>query len=337
MKYQHLDTPAHIKAYKNNIRFASLYLGSRLMGTLGFCYRKISTAGKTIHGSYLRYYSFIPMVQAILGAKSKFEKRRQRPVHDSLKSKILALFGKPHLLDFPGHKEKDKLVIFAYAESRNEQLKNMINQIGFEHIRSFLTVAFSRYNPKEKPGVSLLQPNDRDEMKKLLAEFYSEYSFYNDEFAFCYDKCYVIKEGDEIIAGLSVIPNSIRLIEMPGIWGWIIMKILPRAPFYRRLFQPEEFRFLIFESIYYKKGKEKALEKLMESVCAIEGYNRGLAWLDDRSELYDMLRSEINMGIINRMLNARPGLIYSRFINMNEDEKEDFFERPAYISSFDFS
>jgi hypothetical protein len=43
------------------------------------------------------------------------------------------------------------------------------------------------------------------------------------------------------------------------------------------------------------------------------------------------------MGALNRMLNAKPGLVYVRFINFDDREKEYFYEAPAYISGFDFS
>ena len=43
------------------------------------------------------------------------------------------------------------------------------------------------------------------------------------------------------------------------------------------------------------------------------------------------------MGALNRMLNAKPGLVYTRFLNFSEEEKEPFYNAPAYISGFDFS
>ena len=64
-----------------------------------------------------------------------------------------------------------------------------------------------------------------------------------------------------------------------------------RHPILERLFHPEEFRHLVFDAIYCKKGKEDKLAALFESVCAFEGYLTGLTWLDDRSELFDKLRS----------------------------------------------
>lgn len=45
----------------------------------------------------------------------------------------------------------------------------------------------------------------------------------------------------------------------------------------------------------------------------------------------------MRMGAINRILNAKPGLVYARFVNMTDQEKECFYDAPAYISGFDFS
>jgi hypothetical protein len=128
-----------------------------------------------------------------------------------------------------------------------------------------------------------------------------------------------------------------KIYDIPGIWGWVMMKLLPKIPYYRRLFRPGEFRYIVFDAIYCKEGCERKLATLFESVCAAEGYYTGLTWLDDRSRLYDELRTGGRMGALNRMLNAKPGLVFIRFVNFDDKEKEPFFEAPAYISGFDFS
>ncbi len=337
MRYQLLNIKDKIAAYRNNIRFVSLYMKDRLTGTIGFCYRKITTAGKFFHSSYLRYFAFMPVFQAALNSKGFTTRQRPERRAETWKDKVLAFFRKPQMLDFPGYERDEKHVVYAYVESMNERSKNFIQQVGFEHIRTFLTVAFSRFDPGQSDQVSKLHESEVVKMKSLLAEFYSGHSFYSDMFSFYTDKCYVVKEDEEIIAGLSVIPSSFNVVHMPGIWGWIFMKVLPFTPLFKRIFQPEELRFLIFESFYFKKGREKSLEMLMESVCAIEGYNLGLTWLDDRSELYDRVRTQINLGALNRMLNAKPGLVYANFINFSDTEKDLFFNRPAFISGFDFT
>ena len=103
------------------------------------------------------------------------------------------------------------------------------------------------------------------------------------------------------------------------------------------MFRPDEFRYLVFDAIYCRKGREKLLADLFETACAEEGFNTGLTWLDDRSTLYDKIRTDVKMGALNRMLNAKPGLVYTKFINLTEEEKDHFYDVPAYISGFDFS
>jgi hypothetical protein len=115
------------------------------------------------------------------------------------------------------------------------------------------------------------------------------------------------------------------------------MKVLPKVPYFRKLFSPDEFKFLVFDAIYFKKGREDVLPDLFESVCAVEGFNTGLMWLDDRSTLYDKIRSGRRMGALNRMLNAKPGLVFTKFVNFPDEAKDIFYDVPAYISGFDFT
>lgn len=336
MRYMLRNIPERIAAYKN-IRFVSLFKGNRLTGTVGLCYRTVCNGNRQYHASYLRYLSFMPVFQNALDAKGPGNIRKREKESESMKSKILSFFRKPYILDLPGYNEEDKHVVYAYVESMNERSKNLIHQVGLEYIRSFLTVAFSRFSPAISPGVSKLEESDKPRMRSLLSDFYNGYSFYTDEFTFWNNNYYVLKEGEEIVAGISALPSSYMIVDVPGVWGWVLMNVLPWIPFYRKLFRPGEFRFLVFGSIYYRKGREKELEKLMESVCAIENFHTGLTWVDDRSGLYETLRGEINMGAINRILNAKPGLVYAGLTNMDDDDADSFYDRPAFISGFDFT
>jgi hypothetical protein len=326
-----------IDAYKNQIRFVSLYKKNKITGTVGSCFRISGQGNLRYPTSYLRYLAF----QSTYQGDSGFIKRNKtliRPEHDdSFKQKTLEIFSKPHMLDFDNVSEGDKHIMYAFVESMNERSKNLVHQAGYEYIRSFLTVAFSRFSPKTDSRVSKLKDNEKPLMKSLLEEYYRDYSFFSTDYSFFGDKYYVLKEGDEIIAGVCAIPSIYKVYDLPGVWGWVMMKFLPKLPFFRRLFRPGEFRYLVFDAIYCRKGSEKMLGKLFESACAQEGFNTGLTWLDDHSELYDKMRTIVRMGALNRMLNAKPGLVYTRFINLTEEEKEAFYNAPAYISGFDFS
>jgi hypothetical protein len=326
-----------IAAYKDRIRFVSLYKKNKITGTVGSCFR-VSGQGKLRYPtSYLRYLAFQSIYQTDTGGRMRKEAIIKHEKDDNFKQKTLEIFSKPHLLDLSNVFEGDKHVMYAFVESMNERSKNLVHQAGYEYIRSFLTVAFSRFSPKPDQRVVKLKDEEKAEMESLLLEYYRDYSFFSADYSFFGDKYYLLKEENKIIAGVSAIPSVYKVYEVPGIWGWVMMKVLPKTPFFRRLFRPGEFRYLVFDAIYCRKGREDQLAKLFESACACEGFNTGLIWLDDHSQLYEKIRTGVKMGAINRMLNAKPGLVYSRFINLTEKEKEYFYNAPAYISGFDFS
>jgi hypothetical protein len=338
LRYSLQNTSSRIDAYKDKIRFITLLRNNKIMGTIGACFRETRLRDKQYATSHLRYLTVHASYQTVKRWRVRKEAPDRKSIkEESFKQKLLEYFRKPYLLDLPDVNEGDKHIMYAYVESRNEKSKNLIHQAGYEYIRSFLTVAFSRFFPKTDKRVVKLKEEEKPVMEKLLSDFYKDYSFYTSEFSFFGDRYYVIKENNEIVAGVNAIPTIYKVVNVPGIWGWVMMEVLPFMPYYRKLFRPGEFRYLVFGAIYYKKGHEKMLSALFESICAEEGYNTGLTWLDDRGDLFDTLRKKITLGALNRMLNAKPGLVYARFVNLSEEEKESFYDAPAYIAGFDFS
>jgi len=338
LRFQLQNIASRIAAYKDQIRFVSLYKKNQITGTVGACYRVTGQGKLRYPSSYIRYLAFQTTYQSGIEWKRKPKDFIKTDKDLSFKQRTLNIFSKPHLLDFKNVVETDKHIMYAFVESMNERSKNLVQQAGYEYIRSFLTVAFSRFSPKADKSVSkIVTQEEKTKMESLLLDYYKDHSFFSSDYSFFGDRYYVLKEGDEIIAGASAIPSSYKIYDMPGIWGWVIMKILPGAPYFRRLFQPGEFRHIVLDAIYCKRGSEEKLASLFETICAAEGYNTALTWLDDRSDLYDKLRTVVKMGALNRMLNAKPGLVYTKFINFADKEKECFYDAPAYISGFDFS
>jgi hypothetical protein len=337
LRFSLQNIASRIAAYGDQIRFVSLYKKKKVIGTVGACFRISGQGALRYPSTYIRYLAFQSTYQSDINWRMREKAVISHESDFSFKQKTLEIFSKPYLLDLPDVFEKDKHIMYAFVESVNERLKNLVNQIGYEYVRSFLTVAFSRFSPKPDNRVSKLSERDRPEMEKLLIGFYRDHSFFTTEYSFYGNRFYVLKEGDEIIAGVCAIPSSNKVYDIPGVWGWVMMKVLPETPYFRRLFHPGEFRYLAFDSIYCKKGREAVLADLFESVCAAEGFNTGLTWLDDRSNLFDKIRTGVKMGALNRMLNAKPGLVYTKFINLTEEEKNRFYDAPAYISGFDFS
>lgn len=323
-------------AYGRSLYFLALYKKSSLMGVVGLCRRNTVSCGRAYDSTYLRYLAVQRAFQTVRAPGGKGE--RLSHTEEGFKHNLLSMFRGP------GHgPERDHAqttgshIMYAYIESMNERTKNLIHQAGYEHIRSFLTVAFSRFSPQRDPSVTLLAPEEQPGMSALLAGQYANYCFYTDEFSFYRNRYYIKRKDNVIIAGVCAIPAEYRVVNVPGVWGWMIMKVLPATPFFRRLFNPGKFRYLVLSAIYCRSGYEDHLPDLFEAVCAEEGYHTALTWLDDHSDLYETLRTNRRMGMLNRMLNAKPGLVYASFSGMTESEKEIFYDNPAYISGFDFS
>jgi hypothetical protein len=335
MRYTMRNTVERIKAYGDGLSFMALYRKGNLTGVIGLCRRMTLNRGMQYDTTYLRYLAMHSAFQTVNAPPKSRE--RLSAVEEGFKQKVFSMFNDPRYFTGEEHETPPPHVMYAYAESRNERSKNLVTQAGYEYIRSFLTVAFSRFNPKTFASVTRLKPEDEPAMARRLADYYADYCFYSDEFAFYDHRYYVLKKDGEIVAGVGAVPAEYRVVNIPGLWGWIMMKMLPRTPLFRRLFHPEKFRYVILNAIYCRKGYEALLPDLFESVCAAEGYNTALTWLDDHSELYQTLRANRRMGALNRMLNAKPGLVYAFFPALTTEETEKFYDSPAYISGFDFS
>lgn len=337
MQYTMCNVAQKLKAYGDRIRIVSLVRNISLAAVIGVCYRSCDLHGETHRSSFLRFLAFRQSYRASRLSRPPIKHEREHQEEDTFRRKALKLFSEPHLLGFPGVSENDRHIMYAYVESRNERTKSIIQEAGYEYIRSFLTVAFSRFHPKASDLVGQAKCEEFQEIREQLKSFYSDYSFYFDDYHFGGNRYFVLREEGRIIAGVSAIPTEYNVINVPGVWGWIMMKVLPFAPQYRKLFNPGLFRFISLGSIFYLSGREDALAPLFESVCAISGCNTALTWVDDRGPLFETLRTRVDMGTLNRLLNAKPGLIYARFRGYNDAEKEKFYDAPVFISGIDFS
>ncbi|MFO7574120.1 MAG: hypothetical protein R6W67_03075 [Bacteroidales bacterium] len=337
MQYVVRNIPEKLEAYGDRIRLVSLWRNYSLAGVIGACYREFVLNGVRNKCTFLRYLSLRQIYQTVRVFEKRPGRERKGIGGEGFKKQALKMFSQPHLLGFPGVKENERHILYAYVESRNERTKNIVQQAGYEYIRSFLTVAFSRFSPVASGSVSRAAEKDYPVIRKLLAEYYEGYSFFSDTMAFQGDNFYVLRENGRIIAGVAAVPTEYVIHNVPGVWGWIMMKILPFAPYWRRLFKPGLFKFTALDSIFHLPGRADVLATLFESVCAATGNNTALTWADDRGPLYDTLRTQVDLGALNRLLNAKPGLVYARFTDIAGDERDMFYDAPAYISGFDFS
>jgi hypothetical protein len=335
LKYSVKNAAERMKYYGNGLSFVALYKKGALEGVIGMSRRVIKSGSRDYRSTFLRYLAVRGAFQIPKVANRSLQ--RLSRMQDSFKQKIFSMFSNPASIPGAMENPSDPHVVYACVERENDRSRNFVRQAGYEHIRSFATIAFSRFNPENKPGVHRLQPDEESDMIRLLDEHYREYSFYTKEFSFLDHRYYVMKEGKRIIAGVSAIPTVFRVVHFPGIRGWILMNLLPVLPYFRRIFRPGEFGFLVFDTIYCPEGNEHRLPDLFESVCAAEGLSSGLTWHDTESRLCRALQSNRHMGVLNRILTTKPGVLYASFSNISAEEKRNIIEKPAFLAGLDFA
>jgi hypothetical protein len=184
LRYQLRNIPSRIEAYGDQIRFISLYKAGRITGTIGACFRTTGQGNLIYPSTYIRYLAFQSGYQAhgVLRKRKRDKVKADRD--DSFKEKALAIFSKPDLLDFKGYNEGDKHIMYALVESMNERSKNLISQAGYDYIRSFLTVAFSRFSPKPDSRVSKITDQEKRKMESLLLDYYKDHSLFSLDYVF---------------------------------------------------------------------------------------------------------------------------------------------------------
>jgi hypothetical protein len=335
LRYSVRNFTERMKFYGIGLSFIGLYKKNNLAGVIGLCERKTTTLGKEYSSTFLRYLSVRSSFQIARVKDNRMEKLIR--AEDTFKQQIFSMFSNPSGLPGGRKDPSEPHIIYACVEGENERSKNFVRQAGYEHISSLRTIAFSRFKPRANPSVTRLSPEEEPAMAELLSEHYREYCFYTGQFSFLNHQYYVLKKDDRIVAGVSALPTTFNIIDFPGIQGWVLLKVLPYMPLFKKIFKPHEFRFLIFDSIYCRDGNDHLLADLFEAVCAAEGYHSAITWVDEKSALFRSLKAKVRMGVLNKILTTSPGFVYASFSNISPEDQKKFYDCPAYLSGVDFA
>jgi hypothetical protein len=228
----------------------------------------------------------------------------------------------------------DKKLYYAYVEDSNFRSLDFTDFF-FEKIRNFSVIPFSRIIPKKDPRVHLV--NNEQEFLHIISDCYQHYTFFSPNESSNHYSCYVLIENNEVVAGLKAGIANWKIEQIPGFAMKLLLKIIPRLPYLKRVIQPGLFRFLTIDTLICKKDREEVLPNLFESVCAIKKVYSAMIYTDSDTETYRQLKTLKKMGLLNRFLREAKGVILARFVNFSSEEKKEFYENPVYISGFDLS
>ncbi len=314
-KYQHTGQENKVK-YLTDPYFFDLWVNEKLAGTYCLSGRLVKTPIGEMNSFYGRYFSVDP----VYGGKG----------YGSLLIKESTTYVE--------RKAQPCQLIYGYIEETNYRSLKASAKEEPTSIGVLETLIFSRLYPKMDSRVSRLAQRElADKLLPLLATTYKNYTLVQFDRVYYEQNYFVLKEGEEIIAGVQANPVEWRIADMPGMSGKIIMYVLPHIPIIQRLFNPKRYRFVALEAMYVKPGREEALLTLLESVLTHFQVTSGLLTLDINCPINRQLQAMGKLGIMNALKKRIHTHVLVISDGMVEKQIKQVSQQPIYVSGFDCS
>jgi len=324
MLYQHTSVADKIKNIPAPY-FVSLVKFSRIVATCCFCRRITINNGQQFDSFYVRYFSFDERY------RSKSVVKKQITRNSALRREVHATLSGAGL-DLP---PAGPFFHYAYVDPNNIRSAKLCAEFGFETVRRYATIIFSRLNPTNKSSqVHKLPVEEQPKMKTLLSSFYQNFNMFSFENLFAKDSYHVIKDNsNNILAGAQVNRDRWKILTLQGFYGRALLKIFTALPILKKLIN-KDYTFITVEGIFYQPGAETKLEILFESLLYEYKVNSAIIVVDLNSDLYRTLKS-LRLGVVDKLNHEVGGNVICRFVNFTDSDKSKFRSSPAYISGID--
>lgn len=311
-KYKHLDTSERIKEADSPL-FLSIERNGKTLGNITFCQRG--------EHWYIRYFAFKSFLQGS-------DKMKANDKGNSFLKRELNYFFNQAFegegLEFPIKS------MYAYIDPKNDRSKWMSENFGFETIAQLATQSFSRVRPKKSNRLSIV--NDWNEIRELVQESYGKFNYYFE--AHCSKPPFygIRNEKDEIIAFARAVNVHWEIVRMPGRIGGLLTKIIPFVPLLRKIIKPKNHEFLVPEIVWSRNNDPEILNELFEAMLADQELNLILWWTDFRNPIYQEVKSNINWGILHKIIGVtNVDVVQRRKPNVSVMEKN----APVFVTAFD--
>lgn len=329
IRYQHLDTRTHLQ-HLPAPWFLQLHKAQEFLGILALSRRHLQLGPGTDAAYYIRYFS----VRESLRRKTDTTTGNTTEARDSLLKRIARdFFDHPAtMLQADG---QTHALFYAYVTLDNARSRNLCEMMGFQPVRTFTTLAFSRMFPRRSPQVHPAKPTDLPQLQTFLQSTYHNHSFYPHAPLSNTDDFYIYQQDSHILAALKASPVRWRMADMPGWSGKILLKVLPWLPFLNRLINPDKFHFMAVDHIFCAPGHEQAITTLLSHACATHHLYTALFWLDQADPLRTALSKSGSLGLINRLNHVTPISLIVK--GATPDQLDHLCAHPAFIPSPDVS
>lgn len=329
LRYKHTETENTVKKL-SGLRFIQIKKRTRVLGTAGFIERNISFDSASLRATYVRYLS---VFNPFKNQKKSKQKKVVNKTQSALRNDIENIFKEE--LERPFKISDQKGLFYAYVESDNSHSRDLCSSFGFKIIREINTFLFSRFFPKKQKDVIRINNNGYEMFRESLCQFYKEHNFVFTDSLEDFGTCFVLNHGGKKVAGIRAIQVHWKIVEMPGFKGFLMLKVLPRIPFFNRLFQPDKLKFLAFDNLWFQEKHSDKVQKLMEHACSELGYYMGMIWQDAGSITTKSLLTKNKLGLLHKINGAVKADLMARYINMNPEDLSTLKNKPAFVSAVD--
>lgn len=310
-KYQHTGQEIKLQNLKNPL-FFKLQKQGETIGFYCLCEREIWVGTNKVLGYYGRYLAI--------------DEKHQGNNYGKLLKKVAVDYVESH--------STSPSILYSYIEENNTRSFNISQKLGFSSISTLETIIFSRLYPKADRRVARLNEQELSEVLEKLELQNAHTIFRTFENINYQNNYFVIKENGKITAGLQANPVRWKIIEMEGIGGKIMLKVLPNIPILKRLINPKKYDFLAIEGLFVESGSEDKLYPLIEGVLNHYSMSSALFQLDSKSQYLQLFKEKKQLGLLNAIKKDVKTHVMIKSINHNKS----FIQRgEAYISSFDFT
>ena len=318
-----------------NTKFLCLNIRNRTIGTVSLTRRLFEHENlHPISADYIRFLSIKGLMRDENQHKSKKPQVSKRK--NSIRTKIADYLNTSEDLKGADIPSSSDYLMYAFVDSHNERSANLVESFGFRSYRKFKTSAYNNFFAKKQEGVKRVEEGDsKKEIKRLLYKEYNGHSLYHPRLINLKKDYWVLEEDGQVIAGVKVRPTIWKIVNLPGIYGTLLQKILPRINFLSKHINPEAFRFLALEGIIVKDGYEEKFSKLLEGICYEYKTSIAMFWFDLGSPMLKRIDNIKKMGSLRKILKFKPANLYIRGEDLSKRTDKYLKETPTYISAYD--
>jgi len=337
IRYHHTDLEDRMKSGNENY-FMYLRKSGKMLGSVGFVGKPTVTGGMAHDSWLIRYFSIKAPIKGVpKKRKTKAELQDENKRTTVLGRFIQPVFAKPHQLREEESRSDPPSIIFAIIDQTNLRSMNFSSQMGLETVGSMAGFSFSRLSPRKSRRIETVKESERGLILDQIKEHYKDYTLFYSDSIFKNNDYYVIKEEGRMVAGLQIYQVSWQIVDFGSKLANRAAGLFSLIPGLKKRINKKELSFLAFDAIYCMPGYEKVLYELMEGVLERTGHYIAMLMMDQESGLYRIFMNHKKQGILHKAIGTFHADIRVRFIHMPEEVKQQFYDRPTYIPTYDNS